>query len=96
MAHGLTISTTAGTITLLPGRLSDRLADELSQGLRLELMRREARENMGRAACINPAQFVEAVDRWVNDYNAPVHRTLLKRSDGMPTAPDEVWAGAQA
>jgi hypothetical protein len=42
MAHGLTILTPAGgQITLPPGRLADRLADELSQGIRLELMRRE-------------------------------------------------------
>ena len=44
MAHGLTILTPAGgSLVLLPGRLADRLADELSQGLRLELMRREVR-----------------------------------------------------
>jgi hypothetical protein len=51
MAHGLTISTPAGgSITLLPGRLADRLADELSQHLRLELMRREARVAMEQRA----------------------------------------------
>lgn len=41
MAQGLTIITPAGgQLTLLPGRLAERLADELSQALRLELMRR--------------------------------------------------------
>ena len=43
-ARGLTIKAGAYEITLLPGRLADRLVDELSQGLRLELMRREAVE----------------------------------------------------
>lgn len=41
MAQGLTIMTPAGgSLTLLPGKLADRLADELSHALRLELMRR--------------------------------------------------------
>lgn len=48
MGSGLTITTASGeSLTLNPGRLVDRLADELSQGLRLELMRREARQLMG-------------------------------------------------
>ena len=41
-ARGVTIKAGAYEITLLPGRLTDRLADELSQGLRLDVMRREA------------------------------------------------------
>jgi hypothetical protein len=40
-ARGVTIKAGAFEIKLLPGRLADRLADELSQGLRLDVMRRE-------------------------------------------------------
>jgi hypothetical protein len=38
----LTLSAGGHSITLLPGRLSERLADELAQQLRLEELRREA------------------------------------------------------
>jgi len=43
-ARGLTIRAGAYEITLLPGRLADRLADELSQGLQLNVMQREQAE----------------------------------------------------
>lgn len=43
-SQGLQISAGGHTITLLPGRLVDRLADELAQQLRLEVLRREAEE----------------------------------------------------
>ena len=50
MGFGLTIQTGGHSITLPPGRLADRLSDELAQGLRLEVMRREAARQMHREA----------------------------------------------
>lgn len=47
MGSGFTITTASGEqLSLLSGRLADRLADELSQGLRLDLMRREHVDSM--------------------------------------------------
>lgn len=48
--HGLQIVSGGHSITLLPGRLVDRLADELAQQLRLEVLRREAEEFARRGA----------------------------------------------
>jgi hypothetical protein len=48
MTHGFTILTPAGRqITLAPGRLVDRMADELFLGLMVELKRRGAQVPQG-------------------------------------------------
>lgn len=44
--HGLTIQAGGHSITLLPGRLADRLSDELAQALRLDLMRHDVRSQV--------------------------------------------------
>lgn len=51
MAGGLTITTPSGeSLSLLPGRLADRLADELCIDLMLVLKHREQRETVGRSS----------------------------------------------
>ena len=43
--------------------------------------------------CPTWAQFVEAVDRMVHEYNSTHrHRSLPKRADGKHMTPDEAWA----
>lgn len=44
--HGLTIQAGGHSFTLLPGRLADRLSDELAQALRLDLMRHDVRSQV--------------------------------------------------
>lgn len=44
MAKGLTIQAGGHSLTLLPGLLADRLADELCLGLMVELKSRESRQ----------------------------------------------------
>jgi hypothetical protein len=49
-ARGFTIKTPGYEFSLLPGRLADRLADELDLDLRLNVMHRTERERAGQSS----------------------------------------------